>query len=285
MELRIRQYIKNSKFTDQIVFPYLELDFNINKELKVKLEAKCDQVFIVYNGENGEILKFENYIGNSLINQNHPIINYDFFYFNNELNDIVGLFNRAEKLMKLSDTLYLEVKEKEVNPFNQALESYVRDMNGCQKYIEYSIYITTNNQELLSKYEYIDFNNNIKPNTNLLEIINKIIEEKIYYSKTNLFISEYEIDGIFEYSNPYENSWLKFNHRTFSDIYIETCEIFEFSKINYTLQQNDIKCMDLLKNTDIDNIYTLIDMPFSEEKKTYYSRIKELFYTELDKYF
>lgn len=137
MELRIRQYTKNLKFTEHSVFPYLDLDFNINKELKVKLDARCDKVFIVYNGENGEILKFENYIGSTLINQNHPIINYNFFYFNNELNDVVKIFSKAEKLIKLSEALYLEIKEKEVNQFNQEFVSYVENMNGFQKYDEY----------------------------------------------------------------------------------------------------------------------------------------------------
>lgn len=286
MELRIRQYTKNWKFTERLVFPYLDLDFNINKDLQLKLDARCDKVFIVYNGENGEILKFENYIGSTLINQNHPIINYDFFYFNNEINDLVGLFKKSEKLIKLSETLYLEVKEKEVNPFNESLVSYVENMNGSQKYKEYSIYVTTQDKKLLNKYIFIDFNERIKPDTNLLETINKIIEEKKYYSKFNLFISKYEIDGILEYSNPYENSWLKFNHQTFSDIYIETCEIFDFNKhldknISY---QSEIKCLDLLKNTYMDNVYSLIDMPFEQEEKFYFSRIKELFYKELDKY-
>lgn len=286
MELRIRQYTKNWKFTEKSVFPYLDLDFNINKELKVKLDSRCDKVFIVYDGDNGEILKFENYIGSTLINQNHPIINYNFFYFNNELNNVVEIFNKAEKLIKLSETLYLEIKEKEVNPFNQEFVSYVENMNGSQKYKEYSIYITTEDKKLLTKYIFIDFHERIKPDTNLLESFNKIVEEKKYYSKFNLFLNKYEIDGILEYSNPYENSWLKFNHQTFSDIYIETCEIFDFRKNsdNNILHQNEIKCWDLLKNTYMDNVYSLIDMPYYEEEKFYFSRIKELFYKELDKY-
>lgn len=34
----------------------------------------------------------------------------------------------------------------------------------------------------------------------------------------------------------------------------------------------------------MDNVYSLIDMPFEQEEKFYFSRIKELFYKELDKY-
>lgn len=284
MNLRIRQYTKNSNFTENLVFPQLHLDFNINHELKVKLNARCDKVSFVYNGDTGEILKFENYIGNTLLNKNHPIVDYTFLYFNNESTNLIGTFQKTKKLVKLSDTIYVKIEEKEINPFSESLALYLKNMNGQKDYKEYSIYVTTYDKKLLNKYEFIDINNQIDPNFNLLETISKIIEEKKYFSKINLFISDFEVDGTIEYSNPYESSWLKFNNQSFSDIYIETCEIFEFHtrKDKNSINPEEIKCMDLRSNIYRDNVYSLIDMPFSEEK-FYYSRIKELFYNELDK--
>ena len=286
MEYRIRQYTKNSKFSDQLVFPFLELDFNINKDLKIKLDARCDNIYILYNGENGDIIKFENYIGSSLLDKNHPFVNYNFLYFNNEFTNIIEKFSKTEKLIKVSDCLYVEIQEKEVNPFDKSLSLYVETLKANKKYTEYSLYVTTSDKKLLNKYVFVDINNQIDIKNNLLEVANGIIEDKKYFSKFNLFLSDYEIDGKIEYSNPYESFWLKFNNQIFSDVHVETCEIFEFCRTSDedSLREKEIKCLDLSRNINMEKVYSLIDMPFSKEK-FYHSRIKELFYKELDKYF